>query len=338
VITVGLIGVGYWGPNVANSFKATGRATVAWACDTNSEVLAAFAGRHPNIRPTADIKDVLKDSNVDSVAVVTPTVTHHAIAKAALTAGKHVLVEKPITASAAEAEELIRIADETKRVLMVGHVFQYNASIIALKELIRAGELGDITYLYLERTNLGPVRTDVSALWDLVSHDAYIAMDLLGDRPAAVNAVGGAYLNGTVDDVVFATYSFPKGVKAHIHASWLNPRKRRQITVVGSRKMAVWDDLDLHEPIRIYDKRVELPPRGTHEGTFMEYKTMVVDGGSDVIRVNLNQPLQAECEHFIDCVEKGLSPRSDGRFGLAVVQALDAADQSMRRNGVSVSI
>lgn len=338
MIRVGLIGTGYWGPNVANSFKGTGRAEVAWVCDSNPSVLSTFSARHPDARTTADYLDVIADPALDAVAVVTPTATHFDIARRALEAGKHVLVEKPITTDAAHAEALIALAEKAGRVLMVGHVFSYNTTVLALKDLVRGNALGRVSHLNLVRTNLGPVRTDVNALWDLASHDAYIMMDLLGEEPESVSALGRSYLNAKVEDVVFATFTFPSGTIAHVHASWLDPRKVRQITVVGDRKMAVWDDLNAAEPIRVFNKHVELPPRGALEGTFAEHKTLVVDAGSQVIEVAQNRPLQAECEHFVDCIEKGLKPRSDGRAGLAVVRALLAAHESMRRGGAPVTL
>ena len=335
---IGQIGSGYWGPNVAESFRSTGRAAIKWICDLRVESRDAFKARHPNTQATDQIDDVLGDPEVDAVAIVTPTVTHYAITKQALEMGKHVLVEKPITIDVAEAAELTTLAEERGLVLMVGHVFQYNASILALKELIGQGELGKVNYLNLERTNLGPVRTDVNALWDLVSHDAYIMVDLLGEAPVAVSAIGRAYLNESVEDVVFATFFFESGAVSHVHASWLNPRKVRQITVVGSQKMAIWDDLNLKEPICIYDKRVEQPKLQDLEGSFMEYKTLAVDGGTSSPRIQLNQPLQSECEHFLDCIADGVRPWSDGHSGVIVVKALIAAGESMRSGGVRTEI
>ena len=338
MIRVGLIGTGHWGPNVANSFKATGRAEITWICDAHPDVMDALAKSYPSARTTVDFLNVIADPAVDAVAVVTPTVTHFDIARRALNAGKHVLVEKPITTDAAQAETLIATAEKAGRVLMVGHVFSYNTTVLALKDLVRGNALGRVSHLNLVRTNLGPVRTDVNALWDLASHDAYIMMDLLGEEPTSVSALGRSYLNADVEDVVFSTFTFPSGTIAHVHASWLDPRKVRQITVVGDRKMAVWDDLNAAEPIRVFDKHVEMPPRGALEGTFNEHKTLVVDAGSQAIEVTQNRPLQAECEHFVDCIEKSLRPRSDGHAGLAVVRALLAAHESMRRGGTPVTL
>lgn len=338
MIEVGLVGTGYWGPNIANSFLATGRAKLRWVCDLNAERVAAFARRYPGARVSSDIAELLADPGLDAVAIATPTRTHFALTKAALEAGKHVLVEKPLATSVNEAQELAELAEARKRVLLVGHVFQYNSTIQALKRMIDAGELGAIHYMSFTRTNLGPVRTDVNALWDLATHDVSIMIYLMGASPVSVTATGNAYLNRDVEDVAFAVFGFANGSVAQVHASWLNPRKVRTLTVVGDKKMAVWDDLQLEEPIRLYDKRVDVPPPQALEGSYLEHKTMVVDGGSVVPEVALNRPLQAECEHFVDCVARGATPASDGWNGVAVVKALEAATASMRRGAAIVPI
>ncbi len=327
MIQIGLIGVGHWGPNILRSFDLTGRAHVRWICDLEQESLAKIAARHPSSRTTTDVQDLLGDPEVDAIVVSTPVFTHFELAGRALAAGKHVLVEKPITSNSREARELIQRARATGRVLMVGHVFEYNATVLALKKLIDSGELGRIQYLNFVRTNLGPVRTDVNALWDLASHDVSIMSTFLGRRPQDVSARGQSWLNKAIEDTVFATFSFPGGVLAHVNVSWLNPQKVRQITIVGDKKMAVWDDLEMQHPIRIYDRHVEIPEVAD---TYLEFKTAVVDGGVYLPNVKLNQPLQAECEHFLECVEKGAKPRSDGESGLGVVLALEAATRSMR--------
>lgn len=337
-LEIGLIGTGYWGPNIANSFLATGKARIRWICDTNETRLRAFAQRYPDARTTTEADVALADPALTAAAIATPTATHFSIAKAAIEAGKHVLVEKPLTTNSLEALELIQLAQTHSRTLMVGHVFQYNSTILALHDLIRQGSLGTIHYMNFTRTNLGPVRTDVNALWDLATHDISIMIHLMDAPPIAVSATGSAYLNRDVEDVVFATFRFANGTLANVHASWLNPRKVRTITVVGDQKMAVWDDLELREPIRIYDKRVEVPPPQAMEGSFLEYKTLVVDGGSVVPQIPINRPLQAECSHFLDCIVERRTPHSDGYNGLAVIKALEAATLSMRQNAAIVPI
>jgi len=335
MLELGLIGVGHWGPNIARSMASTGRANVRWICDLSEARLAWIAERQPQARTTRSVDDLLDDAEVGAVAIATPVGTHFGLAKRALEAGKHVLMEKPITATSAEGRELVALAEERDRVLMVGHVFEYNATIRALKQLIQDGELGRVQYMSFTRTNLGPVRTDVNALWDLASHDVSIMAYFLDDFPVDVTARGQAFLNEDVEDAVFATFGFRSGVVAHVNVSWLNPRKVRRITVVGDKKMAVWDDLDMQRPIQVFDRHVEVKE---DPDTFIEFKTAVVDGGVFIPSVRLNQPLQAECEHFLDSIEQHTRPQSDGWNGLRVVQALEAADASMRSGSLVTPI
>jgi len=338
MINVALIGTGYWGPNVANSFVASERARVMGLCDLDPARLAAFSQRYPQARATSRLADILEDKTIEAVAVATPTNTHFAIAKAALEAGKHVLVEKPLTLTTEESLILGKLADQAGRVLMVGHVFLYNNTIRALKDLIDRRELGDVHAMSFVRTNLGPVRTDVNALWDLATHDISIMSYLMGTEPVSVSAVGQSFLNKGVEDVVFATFTFPGGALANVHASWLNPRKVRTLTIAGSQKMAVWDDLELKEPVLVFDKRVDLPQASELRGDFMEYKTACVDGGMSSVPVKLNRPLQSECEHFLDCIADGHRPLTDSANGAAVVRALEAATRSIARGGAPVEI
>lgn len=335
---IGLIGTGYWGANIAASFEATGEAVIRWLCDAELGRTHALAVRRPGVLTTDRLADVLEDPAVDAVAISTPTTTHYRIALAALAAGKHVFVEKPVTAASAEALDLARAAQAARRTLLVGHVFEYSATIAAVKQAIDGGELGDIHYYNFERTNLGPVRTDVNALWDLASHDISIMCKLADAAPVDVTTAGQSYLNRGIEDVVFATFSFADGAKAHVHASWLNPRKVRQMTVVGSRKMLVWDDLDLQAPIRIYDKRADIADAAAISGDFLDHKVRLFDGGVYIPNVAQNRPLQAECEHFLRCIETGSRPTSDGWSGFRVVRVLEAAEASMRRNSTIVSI
>jgi predicted dehydrogenase len=336
MIRIGLIGAGYWGANIAASLEATREAEIAWVCDVE-EARANQLAKGRTARSTRMLDDVLGDSSISAIAISTPTSTHHMVAKQALNAHKHVLVEKPLTASVAEAIDLIQAARASQRILMVGHVFEYNSTLTAVKQIIKRGELGELYYLSFERTNLGPVRTDVNAMWDLASHDVSIMCDLVGAAPLEVTASGQAFLNRGIEDVVFATFSFANGMKAHVHASWLNPRKVREITVVGSRKMLVWDDLDLQMPVRLFDKRVE-GLNLTTTGDFFEHKTRLVDGGVFIPTVPMNKPLQAECEHFLECIRTGNRPKSDGESGLRVVCALEGAMRSLKDGCMTVPI
>jgi len=334
MIGIGLIGCGHWGPNIARSFQETGRAQVRMICEASPQRRKAVAERFPDAAISDDALEVFENPAIDAVAIATPTATHYRLAEAALKAGKHVLVEKPITLQPEDGEALGRLADQVGRVLMVGHVFLYNSTVLALRDIVTRGELGEIRHMSFVRTNLGPIRTDVNALWDLAPHDISIMALLMGGMPQTVTAYGQSYLNSGIEDVIFATFEYPNGVLANVQSSWLSPKKVRQITVVGSERMAVWDDLDMKEPIRIFDKRVDMPETWGTDNAFLAFKTMVVDGGSTVPHVPINEPLKAECEHFLDCVETGARPRSDARNGTDVVRCLEAATRSMRERGV----
>jgi len=336
-IRVALAGVGHWGPNLAYSIVAAG-GEICWLCDQDAERLEKFALRYQDAHTSTNFKSILIDPSVDAVLIATPTSTHYSLALAALNAGKHVFVEKPLALTSTQALELAELAEARQRVLLVGHVYQYNAIIHALKSLIDEGELGDVLYMCFTRTNLGPVRTDVNALWDLATHDISIMTYLLNESPQSVTASGHCYLNANVEDVVSAVFEFANGVTAHLHASWLNPRKIRSITVVGEKKMVEVDDLNMREPIRIFDKRVEIPPPGTLVGTFLEFKTLVVDGGSTTPLIVTNQPLETECVHFLECIRTGRRPISDGKNGLEVVRILEAATRSLQHNSARVRI
>ena len=335
---LGLVGTGYWGANIAASIEATGNAEIRWLCDTDPDNLKAVATHRPNARTTADLGELLGDDGLDAVVISTPTGTHFEVARAAFEAKKHVFLEKPMTASSDHARELIRCAEKAGRILMVGHVFEYNTTIAAVKQMIAEGELGDIHYLHFERTNLGPVRTDVNALWDLASHDVSIMCDFFGTAPASVTASGQSFLNPGVEDVAFATFFFANGATAHVHASWLNPRKVRQITIVGSRKMLVWDDLDMQAPIRVFDKRADIPGPANTTGDYLAHKVRLFDAGIFIPNIPSNRPLQAECAHFLECIETGRTPHSDGHSGLRVVSVLEAATESMRNNSMVMEI
>jgi predicted dehydrogenase len=338
MVRVALVGTGYWGPNLANSIERTGKSVLHWLCDVNPTNLDALAHRYPQAKATTDIEVVLADSAVDAVLVSTPTATHYALGRQVLEAGKHALIEKPLTTNSREAAELVHLAEERRRVLMVGHVFEYNPAIGVLADLIKSGELGEIYYMSFERTNLGPVRTDVSALWDLATHDAAIMCYFMSAAPISVTAKGQCYLNPGIDDVVFATFIFDHGVAAHVHASWLNPNKVRQVTVVGSRKMAVCDDLDLRQPVRLYDKHIGLPAVSEITGSFLQHKKLVVDSGTIIPVVQTKEPLLSEVDDFFDCIVSGKRPRADGVSGWQVVTLLEAASESMAHGSIVVPV
>lgn len=335
---VGFIGIGYWGPNVIRSFEATGAAEIVALCDKNAARLGAAHKRHPGARAYDDTAALLADPDVDAVAISTPTASHYEIALQALQAGKHVLVEKPMTTRASEIPILASVAEAAGLVLMVGHVFLYNDGLRTLKALISDGGLGDILYMSMERTNLGPIRTDVDVVWDLVPHDISIFSYLMGDEPASVSASVQSFLNKGFSDIAFATFEFKSGAVAHVHASWINPKKVRRLTVVGSERMAVWDDLEIKAPVQVFDKKVTMPDPSELDGTFMEHKTVCVDGGVTMPTVATTAPLQNQCQHFLDCICDGAVPRSDWRNGQAVVRGLEAIDRSISENSQRIAI
>jgi predicted dehydrogenase len=338
MLQTALVGTGYWGPNLANAVERTGKAVLSWLCDVSPKNLSSLARRYPHAKATTDIGEIMEDARVDAVLIATPSATHFELGKQALRAGKHVLIEKPLTTCSREAALLVQLAQERHCVLMVGHVFEYNASIRAVDDLIKSGELGEIYYMNFERTNLGPVRTDVGALWDLASHDASIMSDFMSTAPVSVSARGQSYLNPGIEDVVFATFIFDHGAAAHVHASWLNPSKVRQITVVGSKKMAVCDDLDLRQPVRVYDKRISPPPLSEITGSFLQHKTLVIDSGAIIPVVQSKEPLLAEVDDFFECILSGKKPRADGVSGWRVVRMMEAAAESIACDSVTVPV
>lgn len=334
MIRVAVIGAGRWGPNLIRNFHNRQESVVVAVVDRDEGRMAQVQSRFPDVKVANDAQPVLDDATIDAVVVATPTSTHYALVKGALERNKHVLVEKPITADVRQAEELRVLAERAGRVLMVGNVFLYNASVQRVKQILDAGDLGRVYYLSMVRTNLGPIRTDVNAAWDLASHDLSIVNYWLDAEPSRVSAVGGSWINPGVEDAVFATLRYPNGVLVNLHASWLNPRKNRDVTVVGDRRMLTFDDMNLNEPLRIYDKQVtDERTQIAYVDSFASFRSSVRNGDITIPRVVVNEPLKAECDHFLECIAAGRRPRSDGAEGLAVVRALEALARSVRGAG-----
>ncbi len=340
MVHVAVVGAGHWGPNLINNFQSSGRSSVSYVVDRDSDRLAAVAQRFPGVVTSRNFDDAANDAAVDAVVIATPTRTHFDLAKRALEAGKHVLVEKPLTDSLESSEALCELAQRVERILMVGHVFVYNPAARQVKHYITTGELGRIYYISMVRTNLGPIRVDVDAAWDLAAHDISVASYWLDATPSSVSAIGGAWVNPGVADAVFATLRYPGDVLVNLHASWLNPRKARDITVVGDKKMLTFDDVNLAEPLRIYDKQVmDQRSQPVYTDSFASFRMSVRDGDITVPRVPMmSEPLRNECEHFLDCVIQGTPPLSGGKEGLAVVRALDAISQSLREGGREIRL
>jgi predicted dehydrogenase len=322
VTKVGLAGLGYWGPNLARNFDEL--AELAWLCDLSEEQRARFAARYPEARLTADFDEMLADDSLEAVVVATPVVTHAELAKRALEAGKHVLVEKPPALTGAEVEELVVTAEEQGRVLMPGHLLLYHPGVGRLKELIRSGELGDVLYVYGNRQNLGQIRKDENALWSLGVHDLSVILHLLEEEPIEAWARGESFLTEGVEDVVFCYLRFPSGKVAHMHLSWLDPHKMRRITVVGRDKMAVFDDMELDRKLTIYDKG----PVERAE-TYGEWMTRTGDIYSP--KLPNDEPLRLECEHFLRLVAGEGDPLTPARDGVAVVRALEQLQASLEQ-------
>jgi predicted dehydrogenase len=334
LIRTAVFGAGHWGPNLIRHFDNQQTSRVTWVVDTDASRLEQVKLRFPDVRVTTDAHEALADSEVDAVVIATPVSTHHALAKRALELGKHVLVEKPITADVAEGEELRRLADENGLVLMVGHVFVFNAGIQWIKQYLQGGELGRVYYVSAVRTNLGPIRMDVNAAWDLAAHDISITNWWLDSEPEAVSAAAGAWINPGIDDAVFATLEYPGDVRVNLHVSWLNPRKARDITVVGESKMLTWDDLSLTEPVRVYDKAVtDQRTRPGFIDSYATFRASVRDGDIHIPKIPQGEPLKAECEHFIACVANGEQPLTGAAEGVSVVRTLSAMDRSIAAGG-----
>ena len=333
MIRVAVIGAGHWGPNLIRNFHNRERSEVAWVVDRDATRLAQVRSRFADVQTAADADEALADPTVDAVVVATPARTHHALAKAALERGKHVLVEKPIATSVDHGAELCALAERAGRVLAVGHVFLYNPGVQRVKRYLENGDLGRVYYVSMVRTNLGPIRTDVDAAWDLASHDVAIVNYWLDAEPIAVSAIGGTWINDGIADAVFATFRYRENVFVNLHVSWLNPRKSRDITVVGERRMLTFDDMNLGEPVRVYDKHVTDDRTPSYVDSFASFRASVREGDITIPRVALGEPLKAECDDFLDCIERGTPPRSGGREGLAVVRALDALQRSVRHHG-----
>lgn len=333
---VAVFGAGHWGPNLINNFHGHRRSEVRWVVDRDPARLEEVRVRFPDVRTSQEAEPVLADREVDAVVIATPTSTHYALSRAALEAGKHVLVEKPVADSARDAEALCELAERMGLVLMVGHVFVYNPAAQQAKQYLTQGDLGRVYYISMVRTNLGPIRVDVNAAWDLAAHDISLASYWLESEPETVSAVGGSWINPGIQDAVFATLRYPSDVLVHVHVSWLSPRKARDIAVIGDKRMLTFDDVNLAEPLRLYDKQVVDEP--TYIDSFASFRMVVRDGNILVPKVPMSQPLRNECEHFLDCLESGEPPLTGGAEGLAVVRALEALSRSLSEAGREVSV
>jgi predicted dehydrogenase len=336
VYQIAIVGCGYWGANYVRVFNELPEAEVSWICDQSLERLNLIGRRWPEARRTEDVREVLEDPQVDALVISTQATAHFDIARAGLEAGRHLLVEKPLTTDGDESAGLVELAEQKGLVLMVGHTFLYNSGIRKVKESIRAEDFGDIHYLHATRTNLGPIRQDVNALWDLAPHDVSIFAYLLDADPLWVSAVGSRLLGQQQEDVGFATLAYPANVLGNIHVSWLDPNKVRQVVVVGGRKRIVFDDLNNLERVRVYEKGVS--PAEKDVDSFGEFRFLIRDGDIISPKVEPSEPLKNQCQHFLDCIVKGEAPLSDGRFGWRMVKTMEAIQRSLEQNGAPVEV
>jgi predicted dehydrogenase len=333
-VGIAVVGTGDWGANLVRNFANLPGSRLVALHDNDPARLKKSAGQYPGARPVAALGDLLALPDVQGAVVAASAVSHHALAKALLEADKDVFVEKPLALSVGHAEELVRIARERGRILMVGHLLLYHPAVRHLKGMVERGELGDLLYIYSQRVNLGKVRRDENALWSFAPHDLSVILHLLGAEPVDVVARGSAFLQKSVEDVVFVDLRFADGRLAHVHVSWLDPHKLRKFTVVGSRKMVVFDDMEASEKVRIYDKGVD------RAGEVVSYGDALTVRSGDILipRISLQEPLRLECLHFVECVRDHKTPLTDGVGGLQVVRVLAAAQASLEQGGKPVRL
>jgi predicted dehydrogenase len=324
-VRVGVVGLGYWGPNLARNFDGLPDAELAWICDASAEARERWGRELPGARVASELDELLADPTLDAIAIATHVPTHAELAERVVEAGKHCFVEKPLAQSVAEAERVADAAQEAGQVLMVGHLLEYHPGVEKLRELVTGGELGEVRYIYSNRLNLGKLRADENALWSLGAHDVSVVLRLADEEPYECRAVGESYMREGIEDVVFCYLRFPSGLAAHLHLSWLDPHKERRFTVVGSKRMATFDDMALERKVEIYDK-------GFDE-SFSSYGEYIARSGDiHSPHVSNEEPLRIECRHFVERVRDGRPPRSDGESGLRVVRVLEALQRSLEES------
>ncbi len=334
-VAIGVVGAGYWGPNLIRNFRAVPGFRVKYICDIDPARLEHMNRLYPDIKAVEDFEVLINDDDLDAVAIATPVSLHFELAKMSLRAGKHTFIEKPMVSSSAEGRELIDLAEEMKRTLMVGHVFIYTSAVRKIKEIVNSDDFGEIYYISARRLNLGLFQKDINVAWDLAPHDISIILHLMGRPPKSVNCQGKAHVTRGIEDVTNMSLNFYNGEFATIQSSWLDPNKIRIMTIVGSKMMIVYDDTEPLEKIKIYDKRVEVPP---HYDSFAEFQYSYHYGDVHSPYLKQTEPLQVECWHFLDCIKSGARPESGGREGLEVIQILEAAQKSIGNCGGSVDI
>jgi predicted dehydrogenase len=334
-IVVGVVGCGYWGPNLIRNFRSLPDCRLKTMCDLNEARLGHLHALYPEVVAETSYERMLQDPEIDAVVIATAVRFHFPMAKAALEAGKHVLIEKPMAASTAECQQLLEIAQEKGLIVMVGHTFLYSNPVRKIREIIDNNDIGEIRYISARRLNLGLFQKDINVTWDLAPHDISIILYIMRELPYSLNCRGGAHITPGIEDVTSLTMQFSKERSAIVHSSWHDPRKIREMTIVGSKRMIVYDDIATQEKIKIYDARVERPP---HYDTFAEFHYAYHYGDVYSPFVKQDEPLKTECQHFVDCIRNGTTPLTGGEAGLEVVQLLEAASESLRQSGAPIDL
>jgi predicted dehydrogenase len=334
-LIVGVAGYGYWGPNLVRNFKSLPNCRVAAVCDSSQARLKHLQTVYPDVTGESDFERFLADYELDAVVIATPVRHHYAMAKASLLAGKHTFIEKPMASSTAECDELVELAEEKGLILMVGHTFLYSSAVKKIAEIVRNGDIGDIRYINCRRLNLGLFQKDINVAWDLAPHDIAIILHILGDQPTSVNCQGNAHVTPGIEDVTNISMAFGNERFATIQSSWLEPRKVREMTIVGTRRMIVYDDLQPLEKVRIYDMRVERPP---FYDTFAQFQYSYHYGDSYIPHLSQEEPLKSMAAHFSECIASGKTPRTSGRDGTNMVRILEAASASLKSGGAPITL
>src|ERR1051326_6990632 len=335
IAKVGVVGCGYWGPNLVRNLKQSSDCHLKLLCDVSEQRLSHMRRLYPDLVTTTNFQEILNDREIEAVVIATPVRFHYEMAKACLNAGKHVFVEKPIARTVAEAEELVGLADCLGKVLMVGHTFLFSPAVRRMKEIIDAGDVGKVQYVSARRLHLGLFQKDINVAWGLAPHDISIILHLLGEEPQSFSCQGSSHVTRGIEDVTMMYLTFARNRCAFIQNSWLDPKKVRQMTVIGSRRMIVYDDTEPLEKLKIYDARVEVPP---HYDTFAEFTYSYHYGDAYIPYIKQEEPLKLECQHFLDCIREENLPITNGRLGLEVGRILEAADQSLRLQGRPVDL
>jgi predicted dehydrogenase len=334
-IKIGVVGCGYWGPNLVRNFRSLSDCNLKMVCDLNERRLGHLKSLYPEVHGTTDYGHMLNGAGLDAVVIATAVKTHYPLARASLLAGKHTLVEKPLAFSSEECQDLVAIAQKKGVALMTGHTFLYSPAVRKIKEIIDHGDIGEIRYISARRLNLGLFQKDINVAWDLAPHDISIILNIMGELPVTVNCRGSANITPAVEDVTTMCLSFSNQRSAIIQSSWLDPRKVREMTIVGSKRMIVYDDVAPLEKLRVFDARVEHPP---HYDTFAEFHYAYHYGDVYSPYIRQEEPLKMECQHFLDCIRNGTTPLTDGNRGLELVRILEASSESLKRGGSAVEL